>query len=42
MVDAHLAYVKKLLGEAESVEPKVTTPPPDSGESAREEASGAA
>ena len=42
LVDAQLAYVKKLLGEAEPAEPKVTTPPPDSGETATEEASGAA
>ena len=42
LVDAQLAYVKKLLAEAESEQSTVTPPPPDPGESTAEEASGAA
>ena len=43
LVDAQLAYVKKLLGEAESEHPPPATPPlPDPGDTAPEEANGAA
>ena len=41
LVDAQLAYVRKLLGEAKSEQPPGTPAPADPGESAAEEASGA-